>query len=209
MGKIRMGPPESMVLFFKQKAGARHFVETGTFHGETAAWAGAFFEQVFTIELSANYHAAAVKRFADSGSVKPLKGNSAEVLAELTGRIEGPAIFWLDAHWSGHDTSGRENECPLIEEVALINASPAGHVVMVDDARLFCAPPPAPHRAEDWPDLLTTLQVLADNGRRHVILYDDVLVAVPLEMKGALVEFIREELAKNRSSKAWWRRLLS
>lgn len=209
MGKIRMGPPQSLVLFLKEKAGAGHFVETGTFKGDTAAWAGGHFARVFTVELSADYHAAAVKRFAGSESVKPLKGNSAQVLAELMGRIEGPGIFWLDAHWSGLDTSGREAECPLIEEVALINASPAEHVVMVDDARLFCAPPPAPHRAEDWPDLLATVQVLSDRGRRHVILHHDVLVAVPMALKEGLVEFVRRELAENRKSKPWWRRLMS
>ena len=91
----------------------------------------------------------------------------------------------------------------------MINASRADHVVMVDDARLFCAPPPAPHRAEDWPDLLATVQVLSDRGRRHVILHDDVLVAVPMALKEGLVEFVRRELAENRKAKPWWRRLMS
>lgn len=161
MGKIRMGPPEGMVLFLKENLRARQFVETGTFRGDTAHWASGHFEEVCTIELSPEYHAAALRRFADNKRVRPLAGNSPEVLAALMPTIVGPAIFWLDAHWSGMDTSGRGKECPLLEELEAINASPEDHVVLVDDARLFCAPPPKPHFADSWPDLFTTVNALA------------------------------------------------
>lgn len=208
MGNIRMGPPQGMVLFLKKGAGARQFVETGTFRGDTAQWASEHFDEVYTIELSPEYHAAALNRFAANTRVRPLSGNSAEVLAALVAKMSAPALFWLDAHWSGLDTSGRDHECPLLQELAAINASPLDHVVLVDDARLFCAPPPAPHRAADWPDLFTTVSVLAAGGRRHVVLRDDVLAAVPVAMKDALVEFVRSSAANEPSGRGGWRRWL-
>lgn len=208
MGKIRMGPPQEMVLFLKEGAGLRSFIETGTFRGDTAQWAAAHFEEVSTIELSPIYHAAAAQRFARNRRVRALVGNSPTVLAELVPKLSAPALFWLDAHWSGLDTSGRDRECPLLDELAPITASPLDHVVLVDDARLFCAPPPAPHRAEDWPDLVTTVGALAAGGRRHVILWDDVLVAVPAALRGVLAEFVRTSRPGSGDRKAWWRRWL-
>ncbi len=204
-----MGPPKGLTLFLKESAGTRHFVETGTFRGDTARWAAGHFDEVVTIELSPAYHAAAVKRFAGEPRVRPLAGGSPEVLAELVPGLAAPALFWLDAHWSGLDTSGRDHECPLLEELAVINQSPVGHIVLVDDARLFCAPPPAPHRVEAWPDLRTTLDALEADGRRHVVLWDDVFIAVPVGLRESLAGFLRSSPTRQASDRAWWRRLLN
>lgn len=63
---------------------------------------------------------------------------------------------------------------------------------MVDDARLFCAPPPRPHRAEHWPDLAVTTSVLVAGGRRHVMLVEDVFVAVPNEQRAFLDRWLQD-----------------
>lgn len=178
-----MGPPEALILALQARMSLGVFVETGTFRGDTAAWAGGHFRRVVTIELSPDYHAAAVARFRGRDGIQALHGDSATRIREVVATLDGPALFWLDAHWSGLDTAGREAECPLLAEVAAINASPVGHVVMVDDARLFCAPPPRPHRAEQWPDLASTTTALTAGGRRHVVLVEDVFVAVPNEQR--------------------------
>lgn len=187
-----MGPPQALILALQARMRLGQFVETGTFRGDTAAWAGAHFRHVVTIELSPEYHAAAVERFRGRDGIRTLQGDSAKRIREVVATLDAPALFWLDAHWSGLDTAGREAECPLLAEVAAINASPLGHVVLVDDARLFCAPPPRPHRAEQWPDLPATTAVLAAGGRRHVVLTEDVFVAVPGEQRTFLAGWLQD-----------------
>ena len=52
MGLIRMGPPENLMRKLKDKYELRDFIETGTFHGNTAIWATSQFDNVITIEFS-------------------------------------------------------------------------------------------------------------------------------------------------------------
>jgi hypothetical protein len=214
MGAIRMGPPEELILGLRQRSGLDHFVETGTFRGDTAVWAAAHFRQVTTIEMSAAIHAAARIRFASLTNVRAIEGDSRTVLGEFLAGISRPAIFWLDAHWSGLDTAGGDAECPVLDELAGINASPQAHIVLVDDARLFCAPPPRPHRAEQWPDLRGVVDALAAGGRRFVVLFEDVFVAVPSEERRFLATWLQDRAtpANSRSGgrlAALWRNLTS
>jgi len=214
MGAIRMGPPEDLILALQKRSGLDHFVETGTFRGGTAAWAAAHFPRVTTIEMSAAIHAAAKARFSSLTNVRAIEGDSRAALGELVAGLSQPAIFWLDAHWSGLDTAGVEAECPVLEEVARINASPQAHVVLVDDARLFSAPPPRPHRADQWPDLRSVVEALAAGGRRHVALFEDVFVAVPSEQRQFLVAWMQDQATAARSRSggrlaALWRSLTS
>lgn len=205
-----MGPPEALILALHQKVKFRDFVETGTYEGNTTAWAAKYFPQVTTIELSEKYHRAAVARFASQPTIRPMQGNSAAVLGEIVPTLTTPSLFWLDAHWSGLDTAGREVECPLLEEMALLNAASAEHTVLVDDARLFCAPPPRPHRAAQWPDLCTTVAALRDGGRRHVVLFEDVFVAVPASERDFLNGWIQDEMARPHTSNRlarWWKKI--
>lgn len=207
MGFHRMGPPQDLILALKARMGVGEFIETGTYRGDTAAWAAGHFSRVTTIELSPEFHAAAVERFRAQPAVRALQGNSATVLREVIPALGGPALFWLDAHWSGLDTAGREAECPLLEEIALINAAPDGHVVLVDDARLYCAPPPRPHRAEHWPDLASTVEELANGDRRHVVLVDDVFVAVPRTEREFLTGWLQDAARAKPERLAWWKSL--
>src|SRR5262245_1780831 len=212
MGLHRMGPPTLLILELKQRLGIADFVETGTYRGDTTEWAAKNFARVVTIELSPEFHRAAQSRFQDRHNVKPLQGDSAAVLAQIVPGLVGLALFWLDAHWSGLDTAGQSAECPLLAEVAAINAARVTHPILVDDARLFCAPPPRPHRAEQWPDLVTTVAALSDGGRRHVVLFEDVFVAVPSAERGFLTNWIQDaaaEPAGKRKAARWWAKLRS
>lgn len=212
MGLYHMGPPAALVLALQQRLGLGDFVETGTYRGDTAAWAAGHFPRVTTIELSPAYGVAAQARFRDWPNVRVLGGDSSTVLAAILPALAGPAFFWLDAHWSGLDTAGRETECPLLGELALLNAAPFTHVVLVDDARLFCAPPMRPHRAELWPDLATTVALLHDGGRRHVVLFEDVLIAVPAGERDFLSGWLQDQVTaaglESRPAR-WWRKLRS
>lgn len=204
-----MGPPTGMIAALKAELKLDEFVETGTFRGDTTAWAAQNFRRVTTIELSPKYHREAVERFRDQPHVRVLNGSSAAVLKAVVPALAGPALFWLDAHWSGLDTAGAKTECPLLEELGALNATAHPHVILVDDARLFVAPPPKPHRAEQWPDLATSVNALVDGGRRHVAIYEDMLVAVPSTARAFLVAWLQDAAtaARNRSVRApWWKK---
>ena len=207
MGRHRMGPPTQLILDLKQRLMLDDFIEAGTYRGDTAEWAAKHFARVTTVELSPQFHAAAVARFRSSPVVRPLQGDSSAVLGKLVAELDRPAIFWLDAHWSGSETAGRDAECPVLAEIAALTAASIDHVILVDDARLFCAPPPLPHRAEQWPDLLTTVTALSSSGRRHVILFEDVLVAVPAAEKAFLTAWVQNQPATGASSGwRWWKK---
>ena len=49
MGLNRMGPPEALVLALQEHLGLEDFIETGTYQGGTATWAGERFARVTTI----------------------------------------------------------------------------------------------------------------------------------------------------------------
>lgn len=206
-----MGPPSGLVLALARSLSISVFVETGTYRGDTAAWAEEHFASVVTIELSPEFHAAASARFRTQPRIRTLQGNSEDVLAQLLPSLNAPAVFWLDAHWSGLDTAGREAECPLLAEIGVINESAYPHVILVDDARLFMAPPPLPHRAEQWPDLEATVRILGQDGRRHVAMVDDVFVAVPMTVKAKLVDWLQnaETAPTVPAPRSWWRKICS
>ncbi len=194
-----MGPPADLILALQRQLRLEDFVETGTYRGDTAAWAAAHFARVATIELSPEYHAAATARFRAQPQVRVLLGDSGAMLRQVAADLGGPAVFWLDAHWSGLDTAGRETECPLLAELAILNAVPTTHTLLVDDARHFAAPPPRPHRAELWPDLGAVLDALRIGGRRHVVMFEDVLIAVPVAERTFLTDWVQNTLAMPRT----------
>ncbi len=175
--------------------GVDTFIETGTYQGGTAAWASGFFKQVITIEGSLEFHRAARERHADLRNIDFLVGDSTVLLAEALARTPGrPAILWLDAHWMP-GSYGSGAECPVLEEIAAVNRSGTGHFLLIDDARLFLAPPPRPHRAADWPDLAALLAALgSDPGQsRYTTIYDDVIISVPESAREATRNYLQEQ----------------
>src|SRR5262245_50073632 len=142
MGAIRFGVPKELVLWLRDAFKISVFVETGTNRAETAAWASTHFARVFTIEANEGLHQRAIKTFGDRKNIQFLNGDSRVHINSLLPSLTEPAIFWLDAHWCGEDTFGKTEECPVVGELELLNASEVNHIVLVDDARLFLAPPP-------------------------------------------------------------------
>jgi len=117
------------------------FIETGTFHGKTAATAAAMFDLVHTIELSKVLHQEAVGKFADRPEIHCHQGDSAVVLPELLRNTPAPAVIYLDAHWfhrqAGQPEIPQERPFPLWAELAAIADRPHADWVIVDDAGLF------------------------------------------------------------------------
>ncbi len=193
MGKRRMGPPERVVLELRRWLDIGCFVETGTFRGDTARWAASHFREVVSIEASPELHAEARRRLRDRANIELRLGDSRlQLRATLRDRPQ-PCLFWLDAHWSGGPTHGEASECPLLDELSAVNGRTVDDAILVDDARCFAAPPPAPHRAEAWPDLTTVVSALSAGGRRAVYLFDDVFLAVPHSLAVRTRELLQAE----------------
>jgi hypothetical protein len=122
------------------------FVETGTFLGDTLEYLRTDFKELISIELSPELAARARKRYADNMSIKILAGDSSIVLKSVLERLDGPAFFWLDGHYSHSCTIGDSEietalgaqETPILKELELILGRGCDRdVIVIDDARLF------------------------------------------------------------------------
>lgn len=198
MGLVRMGPPHALILALQAEFNTRFFFESGTFQGTTAAWAAEHFEQVITCELAESLYEQARQRHAAHASIDFRLADSRAVLREIAPTLQQPAIFWLDGHWSGGETYGAEDECPVLDELAAINTSPTAHVILIDDARLFLSPPPAPHQLANWPDLATLIEVLRARHPYYVVVLEDAVVAVPPAAQPMLAAY-----AQDIATRAW------
>ncbi|MBA2620032.1 MAG: hypothetical protein H0U87_02405 [Acidobacteria bacterium] len=145
MGIVNMGVPEQIVIDLARLNDSTIFVETGTFQGDTTKWAANYFETVHTIERAESLYKRHSAELAQIKGVNPHFGDSRDILRQIVKDIgERSAIFWLDGHWSGGETAGETDECPLLGELACIS-NRTEDIILIDDARLFLCAPPLPH----------------------------------------------------------------
>jgi hypothetical protein len=127
------------LLAFARWSGARVFVETGTYKGDTTEALRPYFDWLYTIEANDALFSAAKARFAGAPNVRTLHGDSAALLPHVLGELEQKALFWLDAHWCGNDTFGTYLSAPIMTELeALFAHKVRDHIILIDDARYFC-----------------------------------------------------------------------
>lgn len=195
MGLVRMGIPEDISLFIKDAIKINHFVETGTFKGETSLWASRYFEKVDTIEFSEEIHCQTKKKFETVENINFILGDSRQVLKTIVNKASEPILFWLDAHWCSGDSYGNEDQCPLLEELKIINSSPIDHFILIDDARLFMAPPPLPNLLKFYPGIN---EIVAELKGQFVMSFEDVLFILPQEFKNEFSDFMQ-----SKTTAAW------
>jgi hypothetical protein len=193
------GPVAQLMHDLRGRFGLADFVETGTFEGTTAAWAARTFDRVTSIELSEELHRRACERHAGQPRIRFVQGHSREQLKSVVAGLEGPALFWLDGHYSGGETAGELDECPVLDEIAAIDDSEVEHFLFIDDARLFLCPPPAPHRAEQWPSLGELVTALQHRRGGGIVVLDDVIIRVPEHAKSFLSSRC-QEIATQRAT---------
>ncbi len=132
------GVKVGIVLDYARRAGIRTLVETGTCRGAMVSKCARAFDKIFTIELDPVLARLAGSRLARFAHVHVRQGDSGRLLREILAIVREPCLFWLDAHWSGGDTAMGDTETPLVEELqAIIDHGHPGHVVLIDDARMF------------------------------------------------------------------------
>ena len=199
MGIIEMGPPKKLVLQIKNLLDATDFIETGTFKGETAKWASEYFDQVDTIEFSKSFFDELVDKYGKSSNLNLHFGDSREVLKKISPKIKKPSIFWLDGHWCGDaDSYGGSDQCPLLKEIDVItNLTMPSYAILIDDARLFLSPPSKPNKIEQWPSIDIIIEHLKKGMiNPYIVVYHDVIVAVPESIKSDVAGFVQSENTK-------------
>ncbi|KAA1260985.1 hypothetical protein LF1_35270 [Rubripirellula obstinata] len=194
MGTVQFGAPKESILYLRDAMGLTTLVEGGTYQGGTAKWAAGCFDQVFTIENSPEMYRIAEQNLSGISNITMLQGDSRQHLPTIVSKNDN-MIYWLDAHWSGGVTYGQDDECPLLEELEIVFASERNHVVLIDDARLFLAPPPSPHRRENWPTLLEITRALPDGW--DCLCHDDVLAITPNSIQAEYRDFMQRQITES------------
>ncbi len=185
MGSVTFSIPVDLAEALLSASGIRYAVETGTYLGDSARVLDDLVDEVWTVELVPAILAQAAARLADRPSVHLVEGYSPEVLPGILEQVPGPALYWLDGHggtFGANDTPAHIRECPVLEEIALIETHPhaAGSVILIDDARAFFGPM-LQHRPEDWPTFVEVATALG--AHRYVTVLDDVVIAVPRALR--------------------------
>jgi hypothetical protein len=127
------------ILLRYQKTRRFHtFIETGTFTGEMVAAMRPHFERLISIEMAPAIYDATRRRFAGDARVSLLLGDSGTLLPQVVATLDHPALFWLDGHYMGGNTARADVDSPVRAELAALLRHPTrGHLVLIDDARLF------------------------------------------------------------------------
>lgn len=191
MGIINFGLPQKEALFLKELMELDVLVEGGTYEGGTAKQMSTFFKQVFTIEKSAIMHQKAQQNLADINNITLLLGDTREHLSSIIEKNDN-ILFWLDAHYSGGDTYGVDDECPLIEELTIIFQQADNCIILVDDARLFLSPPPLPHQWQNWPSIFDISKIIPKGWQ--VIVFEDVIYIYPEDFDNGIRQYIQKKV---------------
>ena len=151
-------------------------VETGTYLGDTIWSQKDYFKRIYSIELSPELHARAARRFSNEAHIKLLQGDSSARLSDVLKSLEGPALFWLDGHYSGGPTAKGDKNCPIWAELEQIFSHGGENVIMIDDARLFDG-------TDDYPTLNELSDHVLSNGDYEVSVATDIIFLTPARKK--------------------------
>jgi hypothetical protein len=177
VGCSGVAPPaikRMIVASYLKRYRIRHFIETGTYMGDTlAAIASDRSINCLSIELSSDYFEAAKKRFANYSNVELRQGDSGQLLSEFVKNIRLPTLFWLDGHYSGDNTARGVENTPIMKELQAIIESPVKtHVILIDDARHF-------NGLDGYPKIEELLAYVRRWGNYHFEVSADIIRLTP------------------------------
>ena len=202
MGAYYPGIPENLAIFLNEKHNAKYFVETGTYIGSTASWASNFFKKVVTIDISEELYAQTKKKYKDIQNIQFLFGNSVDLLTGIITQLNSILIddekilFWLDAHYSGGITGGKNIKCPLLKELELILTLNFNSIILIDDARFILCPSPEKNTISAMPSYDEVLNVLNFHNKRYTFIWRDIVVSIPFTMAESVYSFLQPIVGK-------------
>jgi hypothetical protein len=181
--------PRELVAELQRDLQLIRAIETGTYRGHSAKLLAGLFDSVVTIELSEELHRRYSPGLIADHGITALQGDSRTLLRGLV-EPDVPTLYFLDGHWSGGVTAGEDAECPVLEELDAIAAGNEADCILIDDARLFAAPPPPPHDREQWPTLVEVFDALRRaRPEHHVTMLVDLVIAVPPQARRTVDTF--------------------
>lgn len=132
----------------KQEYNCSFFFETGTWKGDSVAYAAEQdFVKIFSSEIIPEIADRAAERFKNDKRVKIICDNSINALKNNLLEIDGNCVFWLDAHFPGseegirgyNDETDESLKYPLKKELEVIAAARQGYedVILIDDLRIY------------------------------------------------------------------------
>lgn len=144
IGKASESPPawlkRRQLLILIEKFSVEHFIETGTYLGQTTELVARNFPEILidTIEVDRELYLRAKSFLSNySSRVRVWHGDSGSVLSDvLKERGVGRVLFWLDGHLSHGITSSGGEETPLSLELEIISnylISTSGDCLIVID----------------------------------------------------------------------------
>jgi hypothetical protein len=165
---------QKVIKEYAKRYKLKTFVETGTYLGEMVEAVRNSFDKIFSVELSYELFEKAKKKFVPFKHIFIINGDSSKIMRRILSEINGPAIFWLDGHYSGGITARGEKETPIQEELSVIlNYDKRKHVIIIDDARLFGVD-------KDYPPLSQILDFVNSNrDDLDVMVKDDMIRITP------------------------------
>jgi glycosyltransferase involved in cell wall biosynthesis len=194
MGAINFSLDPRLVASLQSALPLKAFVETGTYRGDTVAALASSFDKLVSIELSDSFWTNAAKRFQGYPHIQILQGASPEKLRGLRAELQSiGTLYWLDAHWcAATDTAGELSQCPLLDELSAIGNLNGDSVILIDDARLFLAPPLAPHEISHWPSFHRVVATLLSLSSGHeLMVVNDVIAFFPIKAKAEMEAYAR------------------
>lgn len=151
--------------YWADRIGARHLVETGAYLGDTIRMFRGRFDTITSIEIAEVFANPLKAEFRDDPTVRVVHGDSGSEIARVVSAIREPALFWLDAHYSGGETGG-EGYVPIYAEIdAVGKLGDLAHAIVIDDMRLFTG-------RDGYPTTHDLIAYLAARGYETVIVND-------------------------------------
>lgn len=172
MGQFWQGIPNFLLNNILEALGDEVVaIESGTYKGYTARKLALFVDHVITIEADFNYYTKSKKALQRFRNVTVMCGDSRTLIGQVLPPSETKCVLWLDAHYSGGDTAGSQDHCPLMDE--LLQILPLRHssnsIILIDDSRGLIG-------ASGWPILSDVVGLLNQHDYSSIII-DDVLIA--------------------------------
>ena len=196
MGAVNFSIDLDLILVLQNVLPLDTFVETGTFHGDSVWLIRDHFRAIYSVELSPDLYKEARFRFAEHSHIDLVCEESSKALASWASSMQGQSIlYYLDAHWCVEvGAAGTASRCPLLDEIRAIGPLGSECVLIIDDARLFLAPPLGRPDISGWPDFDEVLDCLRRASVTHrIMVLNDIILFYPPIVGGALKSYARQK----------------
>ena len=145
------------------------FIETGTYLGNTINAVKSKFKEVYSIELNKRLYLKAKHKFIKDEHINVMFGDSSEILPEILSKIEHSCLFWLDAHYSGENTSKTDLQTPIIRELQnILNHPNKNHVILIDDSHEFTG-------KNDYPTIPELKEIINQYEEKVLVIKEDII----------------------------------